>query len=229
MIEGIKLFKVLPAVKEIYPAFKSGVMVVHGLNAATADRQCMETLKSKEIEQIKAMHEGYDRKIAVSSEPVCHYSAYYKTFKKTYHVLLQLESVLLKNKGIPNIGVPVEAMFLAEVKNLLLTAGHDLEKLNGNLTINIAAGEEEYQDISGREQQLTKNDIYFSDESGILSSILYGPDYRTQITNATKSALYFVYGVDGISEAQIRKHLEDIHLYLSKVIQTVKVESIEVY
>lgn len=46
----------------------------------------------------------------------------------------------------------IEAMFLAEVKNLLLTAGHDLDRNEGNLTVDIAKEPLKYKDISRREQ-----------------------------------------------------------------------------
>jgi DNA/RNA-binding domain of Phe-tRNA-synthetase-like protein len=222
------LLKILTTVKELYPASMFGIMTAHGLDAA-ADRSCVEALKNDEIAKIKAAHIGYERKNIITSAPVCHYSAYYKQFKKTYHVISQLESILLKDRGIPSVGMPVEAMFLAEIKNLLLTAGHDLDKIDGDLTVRVSIGTENYRCISGTEQQLVKDDLYLSDTSGILSSIIYGPDYRTRITDVTKNAIYFVYGVEGVTEEQIREHLKDIRTYLSAVIKTAEFNSIEVF
>jgi len=221
------MIKILPDVKEIYPNAVFGIMVAQKVNTAT-DRSRMDILKSTEIDRIKTKHKGYERKTVSCSEPICHYVAYYKKFKKTYPVLLQLESVLLKDKGIPNVGIPVEAMFLAEVSNQILTAGHDLDRIDGNLTVNIAVGTENYQGISGKNQQLTKNDLFLSDESGILSSVLNGPDYRTQITNTTRNTLYFVYGVDGVTKEQIRQHFENIRYYLLTAIPNVEIQMIKV-
>jgi len=222
------MIKILPDVKEIYPNAVFGIMVAQEVNT-TADRSRMDILKNAEIELIKTRYKAYERKTVSCSEPICHYVAYYKKFKKTYPVLLQLESILLKNKGIPNVGIPVEAMFLAEVNNQLLTAGHDLNQIDGDLTMNIAAGTENYRGISGKDQQLTKNDLFLSDKSGILSSILNGPDYRTRITDATQNVMYFVYGVDGITKEQIRNHLENIRNYLMAAIPDIKIQTLEVY
>ncbi|MFA9377010.1 MAG: hypothetical protein ACERKZ_09700 [Lachnotalea sp.] len=222
------MIKILPIVRDVYPTTKFGIMVVHGVSNLV-ERTCMDTLKNTEINQIKQEHKEYERKSALNTSPICHYVSYYKSFKKTYPVLLQLESILLKDKGIPNVGIPVETMFLAEVKNMLLTAGHDLDQIKGKLTMNLAGGVECYQSISGKEQILTKNDLFLSDESGILSSILNGPDFRTQITKTTQNALYFVYGVEGVTEEQIRKHLENIGDYLTTVNPDVGIETIEVY
>jgi len=222
------MIKILPAVKEVHPNSIFGIMVAQGVHN-TADRSRMDILKNTEIDRIKTKYKEYERKTVSSREPICHYVAYYKKFKKTYPVLLQLESILLKDKGIPNAGMPVEAMFLAEVDNQLLTAGHDLNQINGNLTMNIATGTENYRGISGKDQQLTKNDLFLSDGSGILSSVLNGPDYRTRITNATRNALYFVYGVDGVTREQIRQHLENIRHYLLSAIPDVEIQMLEVY
>ena len=62
------------------------------------------------------------------------YINYYKRFKKTYHVLLQLESIN-KNKSIPRVDAPVQAMFMAELNSFLLTAGHDLNRIQSPIKI----------------------------------------------------------------------------------------------
>ena len=143
-------------------------------------------------------------------------------------MLGQLESVLLKGKGIPQVGAPVESMFLAEIKNLLLTAGHDLDLIDGTLTVDIARECINYTGLSGKEQQLVADDVYLSDKAGVLSSILNGPDYRIKITKSTQNALYFVYGVEGVTESQIHEHLTTIFSYLSQAAQGVELQSIEI-
>lgn len=222
------MIKISPSVKSTFPETKFGMMIVNGL-CSPIERAVMDNIIATEIEQMKLNNSGYERKSALTKEPLCHYAAYYKRYNKTYHVLGQLESVLLKGKSIPPVGIPVEAMFLAEVKNLLLTAGHDLEMIEGDLTVNIATEPLNYKGISGKEQQLIKNDLYLSDEKGILSSIMNGPDYRTRITEATQNALYFVYGVEGVTGPLIHAHLKTISSYLSQAIPGVEVQSINVY
>ncbi len=49
-----------------------------------------------------------------------------------------------------------------------------------------------------------------ADQDGVISSILYGPDSRTQITPATRNVLFTVYAPNGISREVIESHLEDI-------------------
>jgi len=220
------MINIAPLVKSTYPDAKFGVMIVKGIR--TAERSIMNKIIAAEIEQIKSRYPDYQRETVLATEPLCYYAAYYKRFKKTYHVLGQLESVLLKGKSIPSTGAPIEAMFLAEIKNLLLTAGHDFDLIEGTLTVDTAAKPMSYKVLSGSDSQLVNNDLYLSDEKGILSSILNGPDYRTRITGNTKTALYFVYGVDGVTEPLIYEHMNTIFSYLSQAVQSAEIQSIEV-
>jgi DNA/RNA-binding domain of Phe-tRNA-synthetase-like protein len=215
-------------VNSIYPDEKVGVMTVKGLSVAIG-RSAMNDIIADEIERIKSKYPDYERKAVLETKPLCRYADYYKRFNKTYHVLGQLESVLVKGKGIPPVGVSVEVMFLAEIKNLLLTAGHDLDLIEGGLTIDVVTEPIGYQGISGKERQLSREDLYLSDKKGVLSSIMSGPDYRTRITEATQNALYFVYGVPGVTETQIRNHLETISTYLLKAVPDTKIQSIDIF
>src|SRR5512138_883490 len=92
-------------------------------------------------------------------ETIQPYVSYYKRFGKTYHVLLQLESVALRGKSIPSVEALVEAMFLAELEDQLLTAGHDLESVQTPATVDVATGTERFTRINGQEQQLKAGDM----------------------------------------------------------------------
>ncbi|UDN61663.1 phenylalanine--tRNA ligase beta subunit-related protein [Clostridioides sp. ES-W-0016-02] len=203
-------------------------MIVN-MTYSTPNEENFLLLKNSEIENIIAQNPEYNRKEKIKTEPLSNYIKYYKKFKKTYPVLLQLESLLLKSKGIPNVNLPIQAMFLAELKNLLLTAGHDLDKIELPLKIDLANENEHFYGIGERKQTLTKDDLFLSDNLGILSSILNGPDNRTQITKKTKNILYFVYAPDGIYEKQIYNHLSDIKDYILSGFPDSKIDLIDVF
>lgn len=222
------MLEISSRVKEIYPNIKFGVMIVN-MTYSTPNEENFLLLKNSEIENIIAQNPEYNRKEKIKTEPLSNYIKYYKKFKKTYPVLLQLESLLLKSKGIPNVSLPIQAMFLAELKNLLLTAGHDLDKIESPLKIDLANENEHFYGIGEREQTLTRDDLFLSDNLGILSSILNGPDNRTKITKETKNILYFVYGPDGVSEKQIYDHLSDIKDYILSGFPDSKIDLIDVF
>jgi DNA/RNA-binding domain of Phe-tRNA-synthetase-like protein len=157
------------------------------------------------------------------------YAAYYKRFKKTYHVQLQLESIAFKGKPIPNVAALVEAMFMAEVKNMLLTAGHDLDALHLPAQLDVSHGDEVYTVMRGQPQQLKPGDMFIADRAGIISNILYGPDQRTQIQAATRNVMFTVYAPDGVSEQAVLDHLHDIARYVRLVAPESTIELLQVF
>jgi len=162
-------------------------------------------------------------------EPIKTYSDYYKRFKKTYHVLLQLESIVFKNRSIPKVASLVEAMFMAELKNFLLTAGHNLDAVDIPIKLDVARGGEKYTLLNGQEKELLSGDMMISDSQGIISSIIYGPDKRTQITPDIQNVLFTVYAPPGIEKPKVFLHLQDIQNYVHIIAPESEVELLKVF
>ncbi len=166
--------------------------------------------------ELKSKYEAMDRKSLRETPVFSAYDAFYRSFKKTYHVQLQLESIVFKGKSIYSPSALVSSMFMAELKTGLLTAAHDLTALVLPMVADVAAGNESYQRLDGSQQTLKEGDMYIRDQGGILSSVIYGPDQRTQITMDTDQAIYTTYGPPGIHKNQIKEQLEILWSYIKK-------------
>jgi DNA/RNA-binding domain of Phe-tRNA-synthetase-like protein len=115
------------------------------------------------------------------------------------------------------------------LKNLLLTAGHDLEVVQQPVRIDVADGSERFLRINGQEQILKAGDMYIADAEGVLSSVIYGPDRRTQIGPGTRQVLFTVYAPAGIERGAVRQHLEDIRDNVTLVAPEAEVIALAVY
>jgi DNA/RNA-binding domain of Phe-tRNA-synthetase-like protein len=189
----------------------------------------LERRKTELEEDLRAEYASYDR-AALNAHPILGaYRAYYKSFKKTYHVQHQLESVVHKGKSIPKVAALVEAMFMAELKNLLLTAGHDMDHVMTPVRIDIAKGDENFIRLNGQEQGTKPKDMLIADSEGILSCILYGPAQRAQIRPETKRPLFTVYAPSGIGEMVVQRHLEDIRENVKLISPEADVEILQVF
>jgi DNA/RNA-binding domain of Phe-tRNA-synthetase-like protein len=216
-----------PIWQERYPAACVGALALRGVQNPGQSPE-LDAHKQRLEATLREQFAGMDRAQLKAHPTLAAYAAYYKAFNKTYHVQLQLESVVFKGKSIPRVAALVEAMFMAELKNLLLTAGHDLDIIKGAPTVDVATGDEIYVKLNGQAQILKPDDMYIHDDEGVLSSILYGPDQRTRITPATTSALFTVYGPAGISTEQMQTHLEDIRDFAQSISSKARVENLEV-
>jgi DNA/RNA-binding domain of Phe-tRNA-synthetase-like protein len=203
------MFEVTSAWKSTYPTAHAGVLVMRSVSNPS-HHAGLESQKVALEERLRAQFAGQDR-AAIASHPILRaYGEYYRQFKKTYHIQLQLESILWKGKSIPSVAALVEAMFMAEMQDMLLTAGHDLDALQLPLALDVATGTEQYTLLRGEEQVLKPGDMMIRDQKGVISSILYGPDQRTQITSNTQNVIFTVYAPPGIDEQKVVEHLEHI-------------------
>jgi DNA/RNA-binding domain of Phe-tRNA-synthetase-like protein len=221
-------FVVAEAWKKAYPGAAVGVLVMDGV--INPERHAALDSRKRDLEQaLRARYGGYDR-AALRALPVLQaYAAYYKGFKKTYHVQLQLESVVLKGKAIPRVAALVEAMFMAELEDLLLTAGHDVAAVEEPVGIHVADGTERYIRLNGQEQQLKAGDMMIADARGVISSVIYGPDRRTQIRPETRAALFTAYAPPGVGAEAVRRHLENIRDNVLLVEPGARVALLEAY
>ena len=210
---------------ERWPEALMGVLVIERLSNATPAEELVP-LRSELQDNLRRRHAGLDRAGLKSIPELAAYDAFYRRFKKTYHLQLQLESIL-GGKPIPAGNPLVSAMFMAELDDLLLTAGHDLQQIAGPVRFDAALGGERYLRMNGEEQELKPADLFSADSEGILSSVIYGPDRRTRIETSTDSALFTTYGVPGIRREQVRTHLErlrDLIRVFSPQAQVVQLE-----
>ena len=228
MNKGVAWLQVSDRWKAAFPNAQVGVLVMRDVvNPST--HPALDQRKSALEQELRARYSSQDR-AALAQLPVLQaYTAYYRRFKKTYHVQLQLESIVFKDKALPRVAALVEAMFMAEIKNLLLTAGHDLDALQLSLMLDVAQGEERYPLLRGQEQVLKAGDMFIRDGAGVISSILYGPDQRTAIHAQTRHVVFTVYAPDGIAAETVLDHLQDLQQNVLLIAPNAQVELLQVF
>jgi DNA/RNA-binding domain of Phe-tRNA-synthetase-like protein len=222
------MFVVSERWRAAFPGAHVGVLALDGV--ANPERHpAIEARKQALTERLRARFAGQDRRAIEALPALRAYSAYLKPFKKTYHVQLQLESVALKGKPIPSVAALVECMFMAELEDLLLTAGHDVDTLRLPLALDAATGAESYTLMRGEPQQTKAGDMCIADREGVISSIVYGPDKRTRITPATRNAIFTIYAPAGVGAEAVRAHMEAIKAHVAAVSPDARVAYAEVH
>jgi DNA/RNA-binding domain of Phe-tRNA-synthetase-like protein len=202
--------------KKSWPGAVIGVLVMRGArNPAAFDG--LDRIREEIESDLRVRFSAGGREALKTDHVMTVYEAYYRRFKKTYHVALQRESVILKGRSIPSVSPLVQAMFMAELKNGLLTAGHDLAKVVPPLRVIAADGQECFTNLGGEERMLKEGDMAIRDANGVISCIVYGPDRGTPISADTRDLLFTVYAPSGIGAQRVRSHLEDIQGYVKVV------------
>ncbi len=222
------MLTITPTWLNAYPTAAIGILAMRGVANPTLC-PALEARKIALEQALRTRFAGQSREAIKTLPEIQAYTAYYKRFKKTYHVQLQLESVALQGKPIPRVSALVETMFMGELQNFLLTAIHDLELVQLPISINVATGNESYITMNGTSQMLKPGDMFIADTVGVLSSIIYGPDARTKVTSDTRNVLFTVYAPEGIPGEAVRHHLEDMRDFVWLIAPDAVVTELEVY
>lgn len=141
------------------------------------------------------------------------YFRYFRKFKKTYPVMMQFESVLLKGREFPRWNAVTAVPFLAELETHVLTGTHDVEQLLGPAELYLAQAKEPFVGLRGDLVHTYPGDLCARDEGGIIFSMIAGADARTCARQTSRHVFYPVFGVPGQDPAALRPMQERLAEY----------------
>jgi|SRR5215470_5859292 len=170
----------------------------------------LEARKRETEALLRRRYQSFSRKDFLALPVMSAYEAYYKRFNKTYHVQLQVESIVGKGKSLPTVSPLVDANFVAEVETLVLTAGHDAARLEGPLVLDVSRDGDEMTQMNGATKAIRAGDMVMRDARGVSCSILYGQDRRSPISPETSRALYVAYAPAGVGVEAVEAQMEKI-------------------
>lgn len=203
---GLMELRIDDNAKAAYPSLKVAVAEAAFSGRPEFNREITD-LKRKLEDTIRNSYRNPDHLTRITK-----YNSFYKKFGSKVPMEFQIRSII-NNKEIPAAHPVLTCMFIAELKNMILTAGHDLDKLVDSIEVSLSTGAEEYARINEALQKLKPGDIFAADGTGIISSVLYGPDSRTKITAGTERFLFMCYSF-GLDNEEIEGHMNDILGYL---------------
>jgi DNA/RNA-binding domain of Phe-tRNA-synthetase-like protein len=192
-----------------YPGAAVGMLAMTSVTNSAPGTDFQARLRSIGA-SLRSRYAGRSRLDLESLPQLRPYVTHYRGFGKTYHVLLQLESVAFRGRSLRASESLVSAMFAVEVATGLLTAGHDLRAVSWPLLADVARRGEPYMGIGGKAIEVKPGDMMIRDREGILSTVLYGPDQRTRVLPETSSVVFTTYAPAGILDSDVDGHLRRI-------------------
>jgi DNA/RNA-binding domain of Phe-tRNA-synthetase-like protein len=185
----------------------------------------LDTRKQRVEAALRDAYGGLDRAGLLAQSPILRaYKRYYRSFNKTYHVQLQLESVAFRGRPLPAVSPLVDACFAAELETGLLTASHDADLLQPPLSIDVSPEGALLPLLSGKDQALKAGDMAMVDATGVVCTIVYGQDRRSPVTPQTQRVLYVTYAPAGVPHSAVADHhvvlLRNVQLFAPDAVVT---------
>jgi DNA/RNA-binding domain of Phe-tRNA-synthetase-like protein len=192
-----------------HPGAIIGLLEVSAVTNTYSSPELDERKRDTEA-RLRERYQGFTRQDFLSRPVMAAYERYYKRFNKTYHVQLQLESIVLKGKNLPDVSPLVDSNFIAEVETFVLTAGHDVTKLQEPVIMDVSREGDTITQMNGASKAIRAGDMIMKDAHGICCSILYGQDNRSPISRETSHVLYVSYAPAGVGAEAVDRHLKRI-------------------
>jgi DNA/RNA-binding domain of Phe-tRNA-synthetase-like protein len=218
---------VTDAWKKAHPGAQMGLLEISGVDNSVP-APALDQEKRAIEERLREKYAGFSREDFLALPAMAAYHRYYRKFGYTYHVLLQLESVALKDKSLPNVSPLVDANFAAELETLILTAGHDVARLETPVLIDVALAGDEIIQMNGKRKEVPEGDMLMRDAGGVACTILRGQDNRSPISKVTTHVLYVSYIPEGVKEEQVREQMDAMESHVRLFAPECVVEQAEI-
>jgi DNA/RNA-binding domain of Phe-tRNA-synthetase-like protein len=199
-----------------HPGGVIGLLELSGVDG-TGPPVALDARKRETEQRLRERYRGFARPAFLALPVMAAYAQYYRRFGKTYHVLQQVESIVLKDRGLPTVSPLVDANFMAEMDTLVLTAGHDADRLEEPVAVDVARAGDGVTQMTGTSKAIPAGDMVMRDARGVCCSILYGQDDRSPISPATRHVLYVAYAPAGVGPDAVAAHLELVERHVRLV------------
>lgn len=180
-------------------------------DSAEWDTGAFEQLRDRELDALRKKGESYDRETWFRQDP---YFRYFRKFKKTYPVMMQVESFLLKGRPFPE-GKYINAVaFLTELKTGILMGTHDADRVEGDIVMYTETEKVPFPSIHGSEGHSYPGDTTGRDDKGVIISMIAGADSRTCLQDDSTHVLYLVFGTPSTSAEVLDECLDQVEEYV---------------
>ena len=173
-----------------------GIVEVKYPDKSEWDISGFDAYKEAELEEIRTEGASYDREAAFRQDP---YFKYFRKFKKSYPVMMQVESFLLKGRPFPEGSYINAVAFLNELKTHILLGTHDVDCIRGDLVLYNESVKTPFTGMFNPEAHSYPNDVTGRDDEGIIISMVAGADDRTCIHEDTTHVIYLIFGLPDMS------------------------------
>ncbi|MBQ3369717.1 MAG: hypothetical protein IJG48_01715 [Mogibacterium sp.] len=188
-----------------------GILEVKYPDLAEWDTAAFEQMRDRELEVIRKEGEQYDRETWFRQDP---YFRYFRKFKKTYPIMMQVESFLLKGRPFPEERYVNAVAFLTELKTRVLAGTHDADRVEGDIVFYTETEKVPFPSIHGSEGHSYPGDVTGRDDGGVIISMIAGADSRTCLQDDSSHVLYLIFGSPGMTIEAIDEYLDQLEEYV---------------
>jgi DNA/RNA-binding domain of Phe-tRNA-synthetase-like protein len=187
---------------ETYPWMKFGYCFVNHLTSG----ESLDYLRKKQEEVENYIRMNTESLIARAKSISRFYQA--QGEKNRSHIESLIKSIS-NGKSIKPVNFIVDSVMIAELKNTLLLGVHDVDRIQGDIMLDVASEGERFVGIGNRSVMVRQNEVVLRDDSGIWASYTQGPDARTVVGAATRNIILLGFFTPEITREAMLQGMRD--------------------
>lgn len=211
-------FQIEDGIWDTFPDLILGVVTAQGIDNS-GEAPDLRSLIRNAQQQIRA---GYESGNLSQIPRIQAWRQAYSTFgakpKKYKSSVEALSRMSLKGLPLHSVNKVVDIYNLISLKHLVPAGGDDLDKVEGDITLAFASGEEHFVPLNGLEEEFAKpGEVIYRDERGVLCRRWNWRECdRTKMTEHTRNICLVVEGLPPVDNGSLQWILDELGGLVSK-------------
>jgi len=215
------LFKVFNEMFEQFPKLNIGIVVAKNISNKGSDKKIfglfedVENLIKMDFVPEKMISVNYIKKHIAKHKLISAWRAAYEDlgYVKKYHTSAEAMMIrILSGEKVSGKNKLADIANYLSLKHIVPVGCDDLDKVQGDIFLGLATGEETFIDPdTGEYDNPDKNEvIYFDAEGALARRWNWKETKRTEITEKTKNAIFYVDGLQPITREKLEAILKEL-------------------
>jgi len=211
-------FKISKEILEKYPELEVGVVICNNLDNSKNNKEIQKLIRDIE----KETRDKINPEEVTEIPTIAKWREIYKSFgakpnKYRNSVEALLKRVLGGNE-IYEINSLVDIYNYISVKYIMTVGGEDIDKIEGDLVLDFAKGNEEFITLGGDENDSPKEgEVVYKDNKGVICRRWNWREAdRTKLTEETKNAIVVIENLIPEDKRKHKNALEELKLLIEK-------------
>ena len=211
-------FKIDTRIFEKFPGLKIGVVTARDIDNHGFSDEIMQLIREKERE----IRENYDTE-TLSQHPKIHswreaYSSFGAKPKKYKSSVESLYRMILKELDLRHINNIVDLYNYISIKYMIPAGGDDMAKVDGDITLKFAVGDEPFTALNSKEKETAKEgEVVYTDSKEVLCRRWNWRECdKTKMTGETKDVILVVEALHPVTKEELDEVEEDLSRLITK-------------
>jgi len=211
-------FKIDTRIFEKFPGLKIGVVTARNIDNHGFNDEIMQLIREKERE----IRENYDTE-TLSQHPRIHswrgaYSSFGAKPKKYKSSVESLYRMILKELDLRHINNIVDLYNYISIKCMIPAGGDDMAKVDGDITLKFAVGDEPFTALNSKEKETAKEgEVVYTDSKEVLCRRWNWRECdKTKMTEETKDVILVVEALPPVTKEELDEIEEELNQLITK-------------